>query len=493
MGGLTSVQQQLIDSLPNQFPLSYPLDRFLWLESKPLDELVSQLVSEIVAARTGRKRKQDAEEKLWFFVKLLLLHLLMLHKFPRWTRLALPKGAGNYTVKGRYSQSILSYATMKEAYDRLKELGYIDVLNGHWNEDTKKGKVTRVDATPKLVTLLDAIFPEKLVIFTRHPNEETIIQKDEDKKRIEYRDTPYSNAARKNLQIINACLSCHWYDLELSNEQFNALAKAMAHKHERDKTKPQQLNLTARSLYRVFNDGHTWKQKDNFKRGGRYYGGWWESIPRDYRRFITIDHKHTVEVDYANLHPQMLYAEQGIKLQGDAYTIPGVRDRDMCKLAFQKLLNGGKDLKIPDDYDEAAIGMGWNSLLAALETKHAPIRRHFRTGYGSRLQCIDSEILEQVLLHFTKQDRPCLPIHDSVIIHYAMADELKAVMLAEYQKRFGHEINFKSDDNYQFFVEHYTGQGEETRTIETILADSEDSLYESRWDSWCSQKDKNNQ
>jgi hypothetical protein len=470
---------------------SYPLDRFLWLESKPLDELVNQLASEITTVRIGRKRPVDAEEKLHFFIKLLLLNLLMLHKLPRKTLLAMPKGAGAYTTKDRYNQPLLSYATMKEAYDRMIELGYIlETDKGFWDKDKKKGKVTRIDATPQLLERFDTLFPQQVVFFTRYPNEETITQKDNKKREIEYKDTPYSNAARENLKVINACLSRHWYDLELSNHQFDELSAAMLSKHEQDEKKPPVINFTARSLYRVFNDGNTNRQKDNFKLGGRFYGGWWEGIPSKYRRYITINQKHTVELDYSNLHPHMLYAMQGIKLDGDAYTVDGI-PRNLCKLAFSKLLNGSTNLPAPDDYNETVIGLSWKRVLEAVEARHEPIRKHFRTGYGLYLQWLDAEILEQILLHFAKRDIPCLPIHDSIIIHHDLSDELKDVMLVEYNKRLGQEITLKNDDNYQFFVEHYKEQGEDTTPIETILKDMQGSQYESRWMSWCSQRDNN--
>ncbi len=492
MTSVSPEQQDLANEAARDAPhlrLSYPLDRFLWLESKQLDELVNRLVSEITAERTGRKRKQDAEEKLWFFVKLLLLNLLMLHKLPRKALLALPKGAGSYTAKDRYSQPLLSYVTMKEAYDQMLALGYIIEYKGFWNAYKERGKVTRINATLKLIALLDDLFPQSVVIFMRHPNEETIIHKDTDKREIDYKDTPYSNMARDKLRVINACLSRHWYDLEMTNQQFDELALAMLGKHERDEKKPPVINLTARSLYRIFNNGNAKRQKNNFKLGGRFYGGWWEGIPSEYRRYITINQKHTAELDYSNLHPHMLYAMQGIKLDRDAYEIDGI-PRDLCKLAFSKLLNGKEHLPAPDDYNEALTGMSWKKVLEAVEARHEPIRKHFRTGYGLYLQWLDAEILEQVLLHFAERDIPCLPIHDSIIIHHALADELQDVMLEEYNKRLGQEIGIRLDDNYKFFVEHYTGQGEDTTPIEVIIKDMLDSQYEARWMSWCSQMEK---
>lgn len=479
-------QAALVDDQTLIHRASYPLDRFLWLKSQPLDALVARLLEEINTTHTGRKRPADSEEKLGFFVKLLLVNLLMLQKLPRKVLLALPKGAGDYTVKDRYSQRLLSYATMRDAYDRLLVLGYIEESKGFWDAVKQMGRVTRVDAAPKLLRELDALFPQEVVIFTRHPNEETIYHKDDYKKYIEYRDTAYSDAARDNLKIINACLSRHWYDLEMTEEQFEVFNAKLARGHDRDEKKSPVVNFTARSLYRVFNGGSAKHPKQNFQLGGRFYGGWWEQIPSDYRRYLTINQKYTVELDYSNLHPHMLYAKEGMKLEGDAYAIDGI-PRDMCKLAFSKLLNGKKRLSVPDDFDEAKMGMSWKQVLGKVEARHAAISKYFRTGYGLNLQRIDADIMEKVLLHFSQRDIPCLPIHDSIIIHHDLADELKAIMLREYHNALGQEVGIKLDNNYDFFVEHYPYRGEDTTPIEVILAGIQQSQHERRWLSWSEQ------
>jgi hypothetical protein len=49
----------------------------------------------------------------------------------------------------------------------------------------------------------------------------------------------------------------------------------------------------------VFNNG-------SFNEGGRFYGGWWQNFPSDYRQFITINGHTTWEYDYSSLHPAML-------------------------------------------------------------------------------------------------------------------------------------------------------------------------------------------
>lgn len=488
--------------------LSHPFDRFLWLESDSVDALVSELVVAIEGHYPPRKRaaKDEAIEKMAFFVKVLLLNLLLLQKFPRKTLLAIPKSASAYSYNGSYDQPLLSYKTVMRAYDALVALGYVEVVTqGHWDKEKQVGEVTRIVAAPKLRREFDSRFPQRTVFFMRHPNEETIYQKNADKKYVDYKDTPYSQKARENLRTINANLSRHWYDLELSNERFEEFYQAWEAKRKRkskgqnrieqrphDDMIPAVVNFSNRSLYRVFNNGGRGASKKNFKQGGRFYGGWWEQIPSDYRRYITIEQKNTVELDYSNLHPHMLYAREGKTLEGDAYEVEGIHkdNRDYIKKAFNQMLNGdGKQKgRTPEGFKDSGVGMKWSQVQDRVRERHQPIAHYFNTGYGLDLQRQDAEILERVLLHFAKMGYPCLPIHDSVIIHHALKDELGAAMVAAYKQVTGQEIPLKLKDNYAFFVERNPGKGWDTDSIEDILGHTLSSQYESRWVDWLEHK-----
>jgi hypothetical protein len=61
---------------------------------------------------------------------------------------------------------------------------------------------------------------------------------------------------------------------------------------------------------------------------------------------------------------------------------------------------------------------------------HAPIAQHFYTGVGLRLQRIDSDIAEKVMLAFIQMNAPILPLHDSFLVHNGYEGELPTVMNA---------------------------------------------------------------
>ncbi|MFZ9080527.1 MAG: hypothetical protein ACO23H_18485 [Alphaproteobacteria bacterium] len=78
-----------------------------------------------------------------------------------------------------------------------------------------------------------------------------------------------------------------------------------------------QVRMNQRSLYRVFND-------PTLKTGGRFYGGWWQNIPKSLRRYLVIDGKRTIELDYANHHPTILYLKEGLEPPIDGYSDPSI-------------------------------------------------------------------------------------------------------------------------------------------------------------------------
>lgn len=436
-----------IDSLPyeerEQLPGSVPFDKFLWLESEKLDNLAEAMVQAFDTQRTGiRARKGSARGKMLVATKILLLNLLKLHKWPNRLVLGVPLQAKQYTGSSRYGNPELSYKTFKAVYDQFLERGWSQVTTRpYYDRETGSGMVTRLETTEKLRQAFDKAFPD-YVFYSRHPSEQVIYLKDTKKRLMPYSDTEYTQNARENLRIINSVLSRHWYDLHISNKDFQGYADSLAAKAYENQEIKAAADLTERTLYRVYNNGGKASPESNFTQGGRYYGGWWEMTPSRYRKHITIDGLPTVEVDFSNLHPQMLYDIVGAPPKPDAYSVGNIH-RPWVKTAFQQLLNGKEHYAIPKDFNPAKAGMTWEQIRQALREYHAPIADYFGTGYGLILQKQDSDLMEQILLHFCKRDIPCLPVHDSVIIQQPYQEELMGVMQSLYSQSLKGNISLK--------------------------------------------------
>jgi hypothetical protein len=104
-----------------------------------------------------------------------------------------------------------------------------------------------------------------------------------------------------DLIAYNKKLGETFIDLCVSEDEEVQINQRMVRKiKETGEDRPSRLWLDKKFLYRVFNNS-------SMELGGRHYGGWWQTVPSEWRQRIVIDCEKTVEVDYAQQHFRMLY------------------------------------------------------------------------------------------------------------------------------------------------------------------------------------------
>ena len=157
----------------------------------------------------------------------------------------------------------------------------------------------------------------------------------------------------------------------------------------------------------------------------------------------------SVELDYSNQHPSILYAQAGATRPADCYSgvirpkclSDGVKQedlRDAVKAAFNAMLNSLKPLRqAPNGVSPSRFGLTWAELSQAIMSFHEPIAHHFYTGVGLRLQRLDSDIAEKVLLHFAQSGIAILPLHDSFLMHNGYEASLEPVMRSAFEEVVG--------------------------------------------------------
>ncbi|WP_395447564.1 hypothetical protein ACHMW7_21855 [Aminobacter sp. UC22_36] len=244
----------------------------------------------------------------------------------------------------------------------------------------------------------------------------------------------------RNLRAINQFIGDHhWIDILIPDAELRGLSRA--DDEERDefgdiKDQRREYDLLFRTrLYRVFNNGR-------FTDGGRFYGGWWQGVPSRLRRHLTINWFPTAELDYSNMQIAMLYADQGLQLEGDAYAIEGIpaTHRKLIKRTVFKIINAAGHIRppVPGALPE---GWTWDQIMEAVREKHARIAHYFGTGEGVRLQKRDADIAETVMLKMMYDfGKLVLPIHDSFVVEDGWQDRLRQVMIDAYHEHLGHEI-----------------------------------------------------
>lgn len=433
-------------------PPSRPFDVHRWSDYPELDNCLTALVGELEQLEVrDRPRKTDEKKKFREAIRCLVLDLYVAWKTDPELLVGISLGNRSYTTKSRYQALFLRWSSFRTAYLLLLEAGYIDhILAGFNDPRSGVGRNTRIRATQKLIDLLTKGAKLTLPrIFTREEGREIIELRDASKRPVEYQDTKYTKEIRAALQIINSHLQRHWIDLRITDEEYIALQKRMTRDYERGERERPVIDLTRRTLTRVFNN-------EDWEQGGRFYGGWWQNIPSEYRPAITIDDKPTTEIDYSTLHPIMLYAQAGEELEGDAYDIgvPSI-PRGLIKKTFNKMINAGGRIRVPADFPAHKIGMDWEQFQAAIADRHAQIRPFFNSGHGVKLQRFDSDIAQAVMLRFIGKGmgHTCLPVHDSFIVQSEIASKLSDVMLEEFRIMTGKTITLKTSRGFGWGVD----------------------------------------
>ena len=415
-----------------------------------LDDVVLQLVDELQDSSSRRLHGERLGKLTRSVRRLVGDSVSVYHETSNLFGLAsIHKASGHYS-SSRYTKGLSYRIHVQRAYEGLKELGYLkEMKRGFF--DGSKGLLTRYQATRKLIDLFEGIDIRVLpVLIPCDTVEEVIrvreIRKSRDRKTgklikvsslIDYEDTQKTHEMRLNADKINENLRSVWIDLELEDQEWLDLRYRLNQEH--DLETPQH-SLSHRTLYRVFSD-------TSFERGGRFYGGWWQNIPKEFRTKLIINGKRTVEFDYSGLHPAILYAKVNAAIPEDPYDIGlDPRHRGSIKKAFNAMLNAGTDLRSPPiGFPLKVLGVPWKELKQRIKTKHSPISDYFGTGVGLDLQYADSCMAEKLMLRFIdeKSHTALLPIHDSFIVHHGYASELKDMMLEIFEKDFGGRIKVK--------------------------------------------------
>lgn len=459
-----------VKQMPRNF--SRPLDVHRWSDYPELNGCLTLLVQEIdTRAARQRARKADSAKSLRNAVRSLVLDLYVAWMTDPELELGVPLSNRAFNSNSRYRALFLKYEGFVTAYRGLRDLGYLDELRIGFNDRRAGGRsfVTRARATPKLISLLTNTAELSLPRLSKRAGEgaaELIIKRDENKKQMEYDDTPETISKRADLVRINLLLDRTWIDVYLTDAEMSDLRLQMQSRATDDVHKPAGLDFTRRSLVRIFNNG-SWDE------GGRFYGGWWQSIPRDSRRSITLNGKHTVEVDFSGMHVALLYAETGAELIGDAYDIGVPRlQRERVKEAFNILLNRKRRDPAPQGFAEEENGISWTELTAKIYERHPLINQYFGSGYGVRLQNADAEIANAVLLRMERQGYACLPVHDSFIVHHAMQAELTTIMLEEFARSTFRPVATKDKLSYMASYEPENRTGLDiAHTIRQVLSE----------------------
>ena len=407
---------------PNPFDNSRPLDVHRWSDYREVGTVVEELYGELL----GLPEFSGNEKLNKRHLRVVLMDLLHCYENDPEAYIGYARNANKYSGPERYNKLHIKYRPLIRVIDGLTALGYIEGVKGFRDPRSGVSRQARMRATPKLITKLKSRHHITGSMVTRHEGEEVIILKDkEGKEDLGYKETPKIRKMRALVERYNKALARTYIDVTLKGYSG---------------TEPLRIDLNHTRVRRIFNNA-------SLTQGGRFHGSWWQYVPRELRKRITIQGKPTVEIDYSGMHIVILYAKEGIDYFdaaiGDPYEIPGFSNDEKHRNLFKLMLLTVLNCKSPEEArravqweinknkDDFPVGVNLTAAIAAFEVKHADIRKYFYSGIGIKLQYYDSLVVEQVVDYFIREGSlgiPPLIIHDSFIVRRELADELEQVM-----------------------------------------------------------------
>ena len=407
----------------------------LHVESKQLARVVEELLEKLYE-HSKPLRQQRAKHLPQLDV--LVLNLLKAADSSG-KAMALSRSPSSY--RGNVSYRIL----VKHHLDTLIEMRWLHLHKGYRLPQTSR--VSRVTLRKPLVDWLrklDDITPD----IDRSAPTQVLTLKDEKKNPIEITEELHSEAEKLSAGThkINEHLEKTNIDLFLDDYDLEDLQIRMSEKAKGDPFAHAYLDLTKRYLRRIFNNG-------SLQQGGRFYDGWWQSIPSEYRQYISLNGDYVVELDYSSIHIHLLYSliQQTCHME-DHYVFGKLSKqwRPITKKMVNILINAkSRESAIKAAKNQGLFDNGFpdgisdiSDYIKEIYFHHDDISTFFSTGYGVRLQFLDSQIAEAVMLRMLPE--PCLPVHDSFIVRSGQQEWLEQVMNEEFQAATGIEAGIKS-------------------------------------------------
>ena len=399
-----------------------------YLEFKTNQSLIDDLTLEVLDSLAMQRTNRDAYKLI---IEKVVVNLFVAWKNNKEKVVGFSRGKSYWDTKNPmdnrfYNNPVLGYDRVTKVLDTLEAKGWIKkTAEGYYDKEEKHGKTTRYIASRKLcnafvghgltLSMVRHSEGKRSVILRAKKPRKTPTNPNPKGKRIGYKSNKKIVQMEKNLQLINWALDKAHIDLFITKAEEKIINERITKKAQREAGNIREIQYQDKSIQRIFNV--------DFENGGRFYGGFWQQIPSEFRTRLTIYNSRTFEQDYSSIHFAILYNEIGQPLNKDPYQF-GMGDRKTNKLVLNFMLNA--------EHLESCLGAcrksekvtkpngfkTWKDYVLYLQSEHEPIKKYFFTGYGLKLQKVDSDLAEQVLLEMHDKGKVILPIHDSFVCRF---------------------------------------------------------------------------
>jgi len=388
--------------MKNKLDHSREFDVWIWSNKPEVVKSANFLFSKIKKI----KPKNLTDKNLKKHLKMIITDLYVARKSDSKLYISVSLNNNEYRMPKKYKKLFINMDYFRYVINYLKDNKYIEYHKGIHFSYFKRN--SRIRASESLVRLFRKYKSTEGLVIRRTP---PVYLRDSNKNYIDFDiDNVEVKTIIHNVNKINKFLTKNHSVTFGESLDFSV-----------DYRQVSKLMNTKTKYYRTFNNS-------SFEQGGRFYGHWSQMIDSDWRRYILIDGHETVELDYSCLHLSMLYAKENlIPPNRDLYELDGV------DTVFRKLIKKTINIVINAETEKSAIRailhenkdivtkfkLKYNfikELLDKIKNAHNKIRKYFCSGYGIKLQFIDSMLAEEIMLKLYSQNICCLCIHDSFIV-----------------------------------------------------------------------------
>jgi hypothetical protein len=439
---------RLVSNPPEDFEPNPNLRRFLNIDmSIRLDgdnELAKETAINCEAAMRPNARRLHLR-KVTDVISCIYANLIRLHAADETAFLGLSLGAAHF---GDYERPPASRDVFSRAVKFLQNQGLIVVKRGF---SDRQAYCTKIRASERLICMLAeglrSPTTANLVHKIASAHADSVIWLRDGDRRIQIETSPEIQAMEAKLTQYNEFASRFCVDLAVPDSHITGyLIKKPDFwmSNDLDKARREEglqfVDLTARNLRRIFTRG-------SIERGGRFYGAWYQNIRSALRSRITINGNATRELDYSGMQIAMLYAQSGVPLVGDPYALPGIRSeyRKVIKSLTLIMINA---LRGQRTKPLSGLPCPQPELVERIADRHRAISDYFHSDVGVKLQRIDSDIAEDVIISLMNQNILALPVHDSFVVEHQYVSALRREMERAYREKIGGSILIKPSGSF---------------------------------------------
>ena len=314
------------------------------------------------------------------------------------------------TVPERHNPKMIGNKPLVAAIKALEQADYIKISKGipRWTEEP--AKLSSVIATDKVLALAKQlnITPQTITELTPKSHVRMRTVGKGKKSECTYKDTDYTRHVEQVMQ--EYCGYLNSYKISCQDVTFDDI-----------------------HLYRNYQA----RRGNNFFQFGGRSGGYWMSLKRSERPFITLNRKSTVSCDYPFSQTNILYEQatgQWRDKQEDAYAIEGIaaKFRPIIKTMTNIMYNTSwqgvsaatrnhfkdKEPELLPLLDELLTNFNYDEVKSRIAEKHKPIAHLFCLGadMGQVYAFIEANQVFEVALEACKRGIPCLTVHDEFIV-----------------------------------------------------------------------------